>query len=145
MLGKTDKFLVGVLLLILSFGIGALYIFNKPDYVDLVEAEPELFLNAETLLLHFAAEDETFLKAESIIEFEGAIKEINTKNERVTVLLEGNYPKTSIIICDMQPNQKEGLEGLGPTDTIRIKGIFKGFLKDAVFLNCVITDRKTNE
>nr|WP_299068638.1 hypothetical protein [uncultured Allomuricauda sp.] len=145
MFGKTNKFLVGALVLILSFAMVALYFFNKPDYVDLVEAEPEFFLNAETLLLHFNAGDETFLKAESIIEFEGLIKEINTKNNRFTILIEGGDPKMSNIICDMQPNQKEGLTDLEPTDTIRIKGVFKGFLKDAIFLNCVISERKTNE
>lgn len=110
-----------------------------------MEAEPELFLNAETLIAHFKRESEYALGAEKIVEIEGTIKEINSLNNRITVLLEGGANASASVICDMQADQTKNLKKFKPKDTIRLKGIFKGFLKDAIFLNCVISQKIINE
>ncbi|WP_394350956.1 OB-fold protein [Poritiphilus flavus] len=116
-----------------------------PKPIDIMEAKPEVYLNAETLISHFKNKDENFLEAEKIVSIEGTIKEINSLNNRMTILLEGGVDESACVICDMQTDQTKGLKKFKPKDTIRLKGVFKGFLKDAIFLNCVISQRKINE
>ena len=113
--------------------------------MDILEAEPELHLNAETLISHFKKENDHYLEPEKIVEIEGAIKEINSINNRITILLEGGANESACVICDMQTDQIKGIKEFKPRDTIRLKGVFKGFLKDAIFLNCIISQRIINE
>ncbi|WP_422079954.1 OB-fold protein [Ulvibacterium sp.] len=113
--------------------------------MDILAAEPELHLNAETLISHFKKENEHYLEPEKIVEIEGAIKEINSINNRITILLEGGANESACVICDMQTDQLKGIKEFKPRDTIRLKGVFKGFLKDAIFLNCIISQRIINE
>ncbi|PWL38688.1 hypothetical protein DKG77_10590 [Flagellimonas aquimarina] len=145
MLKKTNTFKIAFFLAALMVIYLLFQVFFKPDYLNIAEAKPELYLSADTLISHFRAGDQKFLKIESIVEIEGSIKEINTINNRFTILLKGKEHDSSSVICDMQANQNKYLSTLKPKDTIRLKGVFKGFLKDAVFLNCVISDRKINE
>lgn len=119
-------------------------VYDSED-VNILEAEPELHLNAETLISHFKKEDDYYLEPEKIVEIEGTIKEINSINNRITILLEGGSDESACVICDMKTDQTIGIEKFGPKDTIRLKGVFKGFLKDAIFLNCIISQRKINE
>ncbi len=79
------------------------------------------------------------LQPEQLVEIEGRIKEINTRNSRHTILLKGKKDAPPYIICDMQTGQEKEIKLLKENDTIKVKGVFKGFLKDAVFLNCMIT------
>ncbi len=123
--------------LILSFFL--LWGIFTPKPVNILEAKPELHMKAETLISRFKNENEIFLKAEKIVEIEGTVKEINRLNDRITIILEGGADESACIICDMQTNQTTGLKKIKPKDTIRLKGVFKGFLKDAIFLNCVIS------
>ncbi len=129
--------LVGSLLL-----LGGLY---GSEDVNMLEAEPEFHLNAETLISHFKRENDTYLEPEKIVEIEGTIKEINSINNRMTILLEGGADESACVICDMQTDQTQGIKNFRPKDTIRLKGVFKGFLKDAIFLNCIISQRIINE
>ncbi len=74
------------------------------------------------------------------IEIEGEISKINYKNERYTIMLHGNG-SDSFILCEMQqafnPKIKEYLTG----ETITVRGIYKGKLMDAIFLNCAIIEK----
>ena len=85
------------------------------------------------------------LDPEQLVEIEGRIKEINTLNSRHTILLKGKHEEPPYIICDMQTGQEKELKWLKENDTIKIKGIFKGYLKDAVFLNCIVTHHNLHE
>lgn len=145
MLKKFNKFIIAFFLISLVAGFFVLQFLLKPDLLNIVEAKPEVYLDANTLISHFKDGNQSFLKTESIVEIQGSIKEINTINNRFTILLKGEESDSSSIICDMQANQNKYLTTLKLKDTIRLKGVFKGFLKDAVFLNCIISDRKINE
>lgn len=85
------------------------------------------------------------LEPEQLVEIEGRIKGINTRNSRHTILLKGKEDKSPYIICDIQKGQEKELKLLTENDTIKVKGVFKGFLKDAVFLNCMITHHNPHE
>ncbi len=74
---------------------------------------------------------------EKAIEVEGVVKEINHRDNLYTILLEGdNYNRQ--IICEMQPDQNFEILKLKIGDKIIVKGILKGFLMDAILLNCII-------
>lgn len=145
MLKKLRKPGIFLILAIVAIGYFLFRTFTKPDIVNIAEIEPQLYLAADTLVSHFKSGEESLLKPESIIEMEGVIKEINGLNGRMTILLEGGENESPSIICDMQANQKEIILNLKPKDTIRVKGVFKGLLKDAVFLNCIISDNQRND
>ncbi|WP_045803034.1 OB-fold protein [Flagellimonas lutaonensis] len=127
----------------MALAIGSFLLWNNyyPRQINILEAEPELYLDAETLIAHVKNENEHFLEAEKIVEIEGVIKEINSLNNRITIFLEGGAEESACVICDMQADQTDDLKDYRPKDTIRLKGVFKGFLKDAIFLNCVISQR----
>lgn len=119
----------------------------RPDEINVSETKPEFTVTAENLISHFKDPGNVNipLETEKVIEVEGIIKEINTLNNRNTVLLEGGSYEPASVICDMQADQIETLKKLKAKDTVKMKGVFKGFLKDAIFLNCVITYSRANE
>jgi len=141
-LGKFIGLLIFGLVLLSLFFLWNTYTAKS---INILEAEPELHLNAETLIAHFKKEKDYALEAEKIVEIEGIVKEVNNLNNRMTVLLEGGANESACVICDMQADQTKELKNFKPKDTIKLKGVFKGFLKDAIFLNCVISQRTINE
>lgn len=72
---------------------------------------------------------------EHVISIEGIIEDINDLNHRNTVILKGKDSKR-FVICDMQKSENVTLLNVG--DTVTIKGILKGTLKDVILLNCII-------
>lgn len=73
------------------------------------------------------------------IEIESVITDISMKDGVYTILLRGD-DKDTFVICQMQKNQNVLIKDLHTGDPLVIKGVFKGFLKDAILLNCVVTD-----
>ncbi len=145
MLKKLRKPRIFLILAIVAIGFFLFRNLTKPDILNIAEMEPQVYLAADTLISHFRNWEESPVKPESIVEMEGVIKEINGLNGRLTILLEGGENESPSIICDMQANQKEIVSNLKLKDTIRVKGVFKGLLKDAVFLNCIISDNQRND
>ncbi|RKM87649.1 hypothetical protein D7036_24990, partial [Aquimarina sp. BL5] len=54
-----------------------------------------------------------------------------------TVILYGDN-KYSGVLCDMQSDQTVGIRKLKKGQKIMLKGVCKGFLKDAILLNCML-------
>ncbi len=109
---------------------------------NVLRAEPKFYIAADHLIHTFSIEKKTIdsIVAEDIIGVEGVIQEINTLNNKQTIFL-SNSGGDSSVLCDMQNNQIDKINDLKLGDTIRIKGVFKGYLKDVILLNCVITNR----
>jgi len=79
---------------------------------------------------------------EKAIEVNGVLKKITYKNNRYSLLLEGE--KTDVLVlCEMEKQQ--GVSELTIGDKIIVKGIFKGVLHDAVLLNCILIGKKSYE
>lgn len=113
---------------------------NRPDSFGYALERPLIEITVDNISDYFKPNTAiTTLQPEQLVEIEGRIKEINTRNSRQTILLKGTLDQSPYIICDMQKGQEKELELLKENDTIKVKGIFKGFLKDAVFLNCIVT------
>lgn len=116
-----------------------------PSTIHVAKYDAALSTNVDFFLVNVKASGEQYIEAETIVEIEGIIKEINHKNNRLTVILGANTGESSVIICDMDENQNSILEHYKPTDSIQIKGIYKGFLKDAILLNCIVFHSEINE
>ncbi|MEZ4811600.1 MAG: hypothetical protein R2819_14670 [Allomuricauda sp.] len=146
-MSKKSKIIVGamalgvVLALVLSKGLAT-------KDIDMLNSTAEVEITAENLLSVLGEGNQKAidsLKSERVFEVAGWVKETNLMNGRITVLLKGNEDLPPYIICDMMPHQKKAVSQLKPNDSVKIKGIFKGFLKDAVFLDCIITFSQTND
>lgn len=143
---KTAKFLLAtVLVFVLVFS--ALYFYvAKENTIDITAAHTEIQISSEKLISSFL-DNENIANSEYIektIEIEGVIKDITLINNRYTVLLQGETD-FSCVICDMQPNQYNNIKKLELGQDIVLKGICKGFLMDAIFLNCIILNPQDNE
>lgn len=132
-----------------SFCLGLVYYilvkFNEEPNQNSITAETEIRINSTDLLASFIS-DETLANktfVEKIIEVEGIVKEVTFFNNRYTVLLQGGE-EYMCIMCDMKENQIEQIKTLTKGDTVVLKGICKGFLMDAILLNCVLLNQ-TNE
>ncbi|WP_299601558.1 hypothetical protein [uncultured Aquimarina sp.] len=126
--------------------ISVYYVIFGGEYINVIATEPELHLSSTSLVASFSTDEQSANDSykNKILEVTGSIKEISYLNNRSTLILEGNT-KTSSIICDIQPNHKMKLKKLREGDTITIKGVCKGYLKDVILLNCVLTNQNTNE
>lgn len=113
--------------------------------MNLDNESAELVLSSNDLLNSYTKNEEKSdsLYAGKIIEITGTIKEITYLNNRNTIILNSNS-ETFGVICDVNPNQKEKINQLQKNQSIQVKGICKGFLKDVILLNCSI-DLLTNE
>lgn len=140
-LKKHKKILIlGVLLAVFLFSSILYNMYNKKtDYVSLLENESVYKLDVKTIINLVNDGDNNFLKADDLVEIEGEIKEINYKNNRTTIFLGAKGEELTYIICDMQKNQKQEVTKLKVNDNVKLKGIFKGYLADAIFLNCIIS------
>ena len=119
-----------------------------PREVDMLNSKTEVEITAQNLLSVLGEKNREAidnLKSDRVFEVTGWVKETNLMNGRITVLLKGNDDIPPYIICDMMAHQKNEVAHLKPNDSVKIKGIFKGFLKDAVFLDCIITFSQAND
>ena len=116
------------------------------DHYNFINDRPLIAITVDDIGDYFSPNTETdSLQPEQLVEIEGRIKEINTRNSRHTILLKGKKDAPPYIICDMLTGQEKEIKLLKENDTIKVKGVFKGFLKDAVFLNCMITYYNSHE
>ena len=131
------KFILSLLLLALSInGCGDIL----RDDISAMESVAQL--SADELILALKS-NENFHR-EDILSVKGALVEINTKNDNTNFLIKGNTIENHYIICEMNHSFDVRNNNFKPGETIVIKGILKGYLNDAVLLNCVLdnTDQK---
>lgn len=103
---------------------------------DLSSIEPKMLYSADNLISTLQSEKKH--NRESVIAVSGTVNEINTINKRITILLKGNEAQETFVICDMNSNQNSSIKTIKKGDSILIKGLLKGILKDVIMLNCVI-------
>jgi len=82
---------------------------------------------------------------ETVVKIEGTIEDINFLNDRSTIILSDKKYEGFSAICDMQKAQSLKFKDLKLGDTITIKGILKGALKDIILLNCIIVNNQPDE
>lgn len=143
---KVQKTYIVVVLTLVLMGVLLGWYIDRPERFTYENERPLIEITLDNLGDYFKPNTAiTTLKPDQLVEIEGRIKEINTLNGRHTILLMGTLDQSPYIICDMQLEQGKKLERLKENDIVRVKGIFKGFLKDAVFLNCIVTHHNLHE
>ncbi|MFC4634906.1 hypothetical protein ACFO3O_13380 [Dokdonia ponticola] len=110
---------------------------ETPEDTHNVKTQVSLSSNELISLMSNKVDSSFYQYVDKAIEIESVIKEINKKEGVYTLLLSGD-DKDTLIICEMQKNQNVHIQKLTIGDPIVVKGVFKGFLKDAVLLNCII-------
>lgn len=138
-MGKISKGVLIVALLVLG-GFWVWKTFNVTAK-KIKEETPELTIMANDLIATAQVDQSLFSDAyaDKVLEVKGKILEINHLNNRTTVILEGEGKNGPTVICDLIKGQTETITGFNVADTVVVKGIYKGFLKDAIFLNCIIS------
>ena len=138
-----------ILFIILLFGLFLLrYVTvvtqEKPNENSLT-TKAELHVTSEDLVTSFLSNEElaNATYVEKTIEVEGIVKEVTFLNNRYTVLLQGSG-EYMCIMCDMKEDQIAQVQTLTKGNSVVLKGICKGFLMDAILLNCVLV-KKTDE
>ncbi len=143
---KVQKKNIALTLLVVLVGMLFWWYIDRPDRHNYINGRPLIAITMDNISDYFEPNTKiNTLEPEQLVEIEGRIKEINTLNGRHTILLRGGQDESPYIICDMQTGQEKELKLLKENDTIKVKGVFKGFLKDAVFLHCMITHHNLYE
>ena len=70
---------------------------------DLSTVAPRARYSTEKLITTLQSEKD--YQKETVIAVSGLVHEINTKNNRTTILLKSKLQRESYVICDMNPNQ----------------------------------------
>ena len=128
----------GLALVVWGFLWGYTQWHEKPNSFD-PEAAVELSLRSEELVQAFVNNEveATSQFAEKTIDVQGRLKEISFLNDRYTIILYGGS-KFNGLMCDMNPLEADKLGTLKEGDQIHLRGVCKGFLMDAILLNCVL-------
>nr|WP_299343236.1 hypothetical protein [Allomuricauda sp.] len=133
-----------LLFLIMTVGtLGLLWLeFHRAPETMKVTTETEIKVHAEDLLASFLVDEASANEkyVEKVVEVEGVVKEITFFNNRYTVLLQGEGEYVCIM-CDMEDGQQSQVERLSAGDSVVLKGVCKGFLMDAILLNCVLVNQ----
>jgi len=128
-----------ITIVFLTLGGYWFFLFNNTK-VDIDKTTTEISISSDKLL-HAFHKDELAANAhfvEKAIEVSGTIEKINYLNNRYTVLLKGK-DNDSYVLCDMLPSSVDSIQLL-PGETVRLKGICKGYLMDVVMLNCILVN-----
>jgi hypothetical protein len=142
---KSKILLTTVVVFVLVLSTLYFYV-TKENTVNIAAAHTEIQISSESLISSFL-NNESSANSEYIektIEIAGVFKDITFLNNRYTVLLQGETD-FSCVICDMQPDQYNSIKKLELGQDIVLKGICKGFLMDAIFLDCIILNPQDNE
>jgi len=71
---------------------------------------------------------------EKTIQIEGKVKRVNFKNNIYSLLLDAGL-SGSYVLCEMQTDQNDQMPKIVEGASVQIKGIYKGYLMDAILLN----------
>ncbi|WP_411029576.1 OB-fold protein [Spongiimicrobium sp. 3-5] len=135
--GKVFFLFAGVLF----FSAITYYAFYHVDRMDTAKAPTEVKISSENLVTSFLADENSANSkfVEKTIEVAGVVREITFLNDRYTIFLQGGGE--FCLMCDMQANQLEKVRSIRPGQEVLLKGICKGFLIDAILLNCVLLNK----
>ncbi|MEM8928837.1 MAG: hypothetical protein AAGC45_11580 [Bacteroidota bacterium] len=141
MKNKKAGFILVCAAVITLISIWALcYIDKSPEKIT-PDTRVEVKISSADLLASFI-EDESKANSdfvERVIQVKGVVKEVTFLNNRYTVLLQGQG-EYACLICDMDEDEVGQINEVTIGDTITLKGVCKGFLMDAILLNCVLVN-----
>ncbi len=81
---------------------------------------------------------------EKLVEVEGVVEKVSFLNNRHTILLKGDTFTQNFILCDMAADEDNPTQKVVKGDTLKLRGVCKGFLLDVILLNCTRIDEAKN-
>lgn len=128
--------IVGAVLLLVVASISLYYM--GAEQKDTQSVRTQATLTSQELFLQLQQEKnaELALYIEKAIEVKGSIIDITYRNGVYSIILDGTNDRH--IICEMQRDQNPEILKFKKGEEIVIKGILKGFLVDAILLNCIV-------
>ncbi len=81
---------------------------------------------------------------EKAIEIKGTLYKMTQKRNTYSLLLKGSTSDT-LVLCEMQQDQNLLISELKIGEEVIVKGTLKGFLMDAILLNCIVLEKEINE
>lgn len=135
---KKHRFIgiIGSLVIAVLVGLGIFYI--NLEIKDTKSVRTQASLTTQELFLQLQEGKNTNLDVyvEKAIEVKGTIKDITLRNGVYSIILNGSGDRH--IICEMQSNQNPEIIKFETGQEVVVKGILKGFLLDAILLNCIV-------
>ncbi len=129
------------ILIIVFLGIGLLFLKSKYNEAipntSLLKTEVELDPKSFMELVNSTNSMLSKELIEKAIEIEGTVDKVIFRNGIASLLLSAD-DTDSVVICQMQTNQKERVAKMKAGDLVTVKGIYKGILLDAILLHCVV-------
>lgn len=113
-----------------------IYVNKKEKDTRLVETKASI--TTSELLSHIDNNNTDYLKKyiDKAIEVEGELKELTYKNNTYSLLLTCDN-SDRLVLCEMQKDEADKVENLKIGTSVKLKGIYKGSLLDAILLNCI--------
>ena len=139
---KNNSYIkVGIFSVIsIACAIGVYAIFNYKG-VDTRKAKTEISITTNELFEDFDKEKEASFNQyiEKAVEVKGILYQVTFKGDKYSLLLRGKQID-ALVLCEMQKDQAAIIKRLQVGDEVKVKGILKGFLMDAILLNCIVIE-----
>lgn len=132
---------IGIFIIIsIACIIGVYYVFNHKE-IDTRKAKTEISITTNELFKDFNSDKEESLDQyiEKAMEIKGTLYQVTHRGGKYSLLLRGNQID-KLVLCEMQKDQASIVESLKIGDEVKVKGILKGFLMDAILLNCIVLE-----
>lgn len=131
---------VVIILVSIALVTGMMYVLYE-NRLDIRNVETEYVMDTNALLKDFNSNNQKSLKKyiEKAIEVQGVLHKTTKRNGTYTLMLQGS-DMDIYVLCEMEKDQNNILKNLQEGDEVKVKGILKGFLKDAIMLNCIIME-----
>lgn len=133
---QVIKFFLGIMMVFVVLFVVIKISAKKTAKTQSIETELNMTAQDFFLPLQDDQRDEFASYVEKAIEVEGVVKNITQRDGVYSLILEGENMGRNVI-CEMQRDQDMAISKLKVGDKIMVKGIFKGFLLDAILLNCI--------
>lgn len=136
----SQRFLCFLCWTVTSSFIGACSTQNKVQGIS-----PKYTVSSNNLVEEFVRNEKkaSIKYVNEVILVYGTIEEVSSLNEKKTILIKAN--SNAGIICEMNENQNKFVDSLQKNQSIYLKGICKGYLKDVILLNCFIDSTNNYE
>lgn len=111
----------------------------RADFEDVTKVESSIRISSVELVRSFQRNERKANSrfVEQTLEVTGYVSEISKLNNGLSILLNGNGTSEHVL-CEMRPDQWPKLESLKKGDEVIVKGVCKGYLKDAILLHCIL-------
>ncbi len=141
MFKNWKNFGILIVIVIIIMLVAVYYLYNKP-HRNILNEESVISINAGNLFKNYEQNETDANKdfLDKTIEITGQISEINISEEENPVIIFKNKEDFFGVSCSFSSKMNQNLANIKIGDSIKVKGICKGYLSDVVLIDCIIVD-----